>query len=148
MLYMYICSHYLPILYIISIVHMFQFHYPNSSCLSFSLLYLFCMSVSLFLLCKKDYVYRFHKFHIHINTLTVVQLLSHVRLCDPMDCSMPGFPVLHHLLELAHTCVHWVGDAIEPYINIWYLFFSFWLTVWRSLGPSMSLQIAQFCSLL
>ena len=30
-----------------------------------------------------------------------VQLLSHVRLCDPMDCSMPGFPVLHHLLEFA-----------------------------------------------
>ena len=84
---------------------MCQFHYPNSSRLSFSLLYLFCMSVSLFLLCKKDYVYRFHKFHIHINTLTVVQSLSHVRLCDPMDCSMPGFPVLHHLLELAQTLV-------------------------------------------
>ena len=27
-------------------------------------------------------------------------------LCDPMDCSMPGFPVLHHLLELAQTYVH------------------------------------------
>ena len=24
-------------------------------------------------------------------------------LCDPMDCSMPGFPVLHHLPELAHS---------------------------------------------
>ena len=31
-----------------------------------------------------------------------------------MDCSMPGFPVLHQLLKLAHTHVHWVGDAIEP----------------------------------
>ena len=30
-------------------------------------------------------------------------------LCDPRDCSMPGFPVLHHLLELAQTHVHWVG---------------------------------------
>ena len=28
-------------------------------------------------------------------------------LCDPMDCSMPGFPVLHCLPELAHTHVHW-----------------------------------------
>ena len=26
--------------------------------------------------------------------ILVVQLLSHVRLCDPMDCSTPGFPVL------------------------------------------------------
>ena len=35
-------------------------------------------------------------------------------LCDPMDCSMPGFPVLHYLLEFAQTHVHWVGDAIQP----------------------------------
>ena len=35
-------------------------------------------------------------------------------LCDPMDCSIPGFLVLHHLLELAQTHVHWVGDAIQP----------------------------------
>ena len=35
-------------------------------------------------------------------------------LCDPMDCSMSGFPVLHHLLESAQTHVHWVGDAIQP----------------------------------
>ena len=31
--------------------------------------------------------------------------------CSPMDCSTPGFPVLHHLLELAQTHVHWVGDG-------------------------------------
>ena len=24
-------------------------------------------------------------------------------LCNPMDCSMPGFPVFHHLLEFAQT---------------------------------------------
>ena len=35
-------------------------------------------------------------------------------LCDPMDCSTPGFPVLHYLLEFAQTHVHWVGDAIQP----------------------------------
>ena len=33
-------------------------------------------------------------------------------LCDPMDCSTLGFPVLHSLLEFAQTHVHWVGDAI------------------------------------
>ena len=35
-------------------------------------------------------------------------------LCNPMDCSMPGVPVLHHLLELIKTHVHRVGDAIQP----------------------------------
>jgi len=35
-------------------------------------------------------------------------------LCDPMDCSRPGFPVHHQLLELTQTHVHWVGDAIQP----------------------------------
>ena len=34
-------------------------------------------------------------------------------LCNPMDCSMPGLPVHHQLLELAQTHVHWVGDAIQ-----------------------------------
>ena len=34
-----------------------------------------------------------------------VQLLSHVRLCNPMDCSMPGFSVLHQFLEIAQTHV-------------------------------------------
>ena len=34
--------------------------------------------------------------------------------CDPMDCSTPGFSVLHYLLEFAQTHVHWVGDAIQP----------------------------------
>ena len=35
-----------------------------------------------------------------------VQSLSHVWLCDPMDCSTPGLPVHHQLLELAQTHVH------------------------------------------
>ena len=35
-------------------------------------------------------------------------------LCDPMDCSMPGFPVYHQIPELAQTHVHWIGDAIQP----------------------------------
>ena len=34
-------------------------------------------------------------------------------LCNPMNCSMPGFPVLHCLLEFAQTHVHWVGDATQ-----------------------------------
>ena len=35
-------------------------------------------------------------------------------LCDPTDCSMPGFPVHQHFSELAQTYVHGFGDAIQP----------------------------------
>ena len=35
-------------------------------------------------------------------------------LCNPMDCSTPGFPVHHQLPVLAQTHVHWCGDAIQP----------------------------------
>ena len=56
-----------------------------------------------------------------------VQSLSRVRtfacsvtqscstFCKPMDCRKPVFPVLHHLLELAQTHVHWVGDNIQQF---------------------------------
>ena len=35
-------------------------------------------------------------------------------LYDPMDCSRPGFPVLHYLPEFAQTHVHWTSGAIQP----------------------------------
>ena len=35
-------------------------------------------------------------------------------LCDPMDCSMPGFHVLPCPPKLAQTHVHWISDAIQP----------------------------------
>ena len=31
-----------------------------------------------------------------------------------MDCSTPGFPVLHYVPEFAQTHVHRVGDAVQP----------------------------------
>ena len=43
---------------------------------------------------------------------SVVQ--SCLTLCDPTDCSTLGFPVLHHLPELAQTHVHRVSDASQP----------------------------------
>ena len=45
-------------------------------------------------------------------------------LCYPMDCSMPGFLVLHHLPELAQTHVHWVGDCHPTISSSVTLFFS------------------------
>ena len=43
-----------------------------------------------------------------------VQPLLCPALCDPMDCSTPGFRVLHYLLEFTQTRVHGVHDAIQP----------------------------------
>ena len=39
---------------------------------------------------------------------------SCLTLCDPMDCSTPGFPVHLQLLKLAQTHVHQFVDAIQP----------------------------------
>ena len=41
----------------------------------------------------------------------LAQSVRCVPLCDPMNCSTPGFPVLHHIPELAQPQVFWVGDA-------------------------------------
>ena len=39
---------------------------------------------------------------------------SCLTLCNPTDCSTPGFPVHHQLPQFAQTHVHWVRDAIQP----------------------------------
>ena len=40
--------------------------------------------------------------------LSSIQSLSHVRLCDPMDCSMPGFPITNSWSLLKLMSVKWV----------------------------------------
>ena len=49
---------------------------------------------------------------VHMYMLVAQSCLS---LCDPMDCSTPGFPVHHQLPELTQTHVHCISDAIQPY---------------------------------
>ena len=39
---------------------------------------------------------------------------SCLTLCDPMDCSTPGFPIHHQFLKLAQIHIHQVDDAIQP----------------------------------
>ena len=39
---------------------------------------------------------------------------SCLTLCDPVDFSVPGFPVLHDLLEFAQMHVHWVSGTMQP----------------------------------
>ena len=58
----------------------------------------------------------------HIHTFLLEKPLVHFSsvaqscptLCSPMDCSIPGLPVHHQLLEFTQTHVRWVGDAIQP----------------------------------
>ena len=66
-------------------------------------LWMVCCHDSVILIWKKCWCFGF----------VVVQSLSHI-LCDPIDCSTPGFPVLHYLPEFAQTHIHWVSDAIQP----------------------------------
>ena len=39
---------------------------------------------------------------------------SSLTFCDPIDCSMPGLPVHHQLLEFTQTHIHWISDATQP----------------------------------
>ena len=48
----------------------------------------------------------------YICCCSVAQLC--LTLCDPVDCSMTGFPVLHYLPEFAQTHVLWDSDAMQP----------------------------------
>ena len=57
----------------------------------------------------------FLQHNISVGVFVVVQFAqSCLTLCDPMNCSTPGFPILHYLLEFAQIHAHWVIDAIGP----------------------------------
>ena len=64
-------------------------------------------------------------------------------LCDPKDCNMPGFPVIHHLPKFAQVHVHCVGDAIQP-SHLLMPSSPFAFSLWSfsfSISPSMSIQV-------
>ena len=54
-----------------------------------------------------EHLYHFSKYHSSVQ-------FSSVALYNPMNCSMPGLPVHHQLLEFSQTHVHRVSDAIQP----------------------------------
>ena len=64
-------------------------------------------------------------------------------LCNPMDCSTPGFPGLHHLPEFAQIHVHWVGDAIP--ISSSATLFSFYLQSFQALQSFPMSQLFALC---
>ena len=49
--------------------------------------------------------------HQFISVSSVAQLC--LTLCDPINSSMPGLPVHHHLLEFTQTHIHQGGDSIQ-----------------------------------
>ena len=51
----------------------------------------------------------------------VVQSLSHLLFCGPMECSTPDSPELHYLLEFVQIHIHWVGDTIQHLILCFHL---------------------------
>ena len=71
---------------------------------------------------KNAYVYMYGwvpslftwNYHSIVYWLSVQLSSSVLTVCNPMDCSIPGFPVHHQLLEPTQTHVHHIGDAIQP----------------------------------
>ena len=58
----------------------------------------------------EDFSIVFWNFSVQFSSVTQ----SCPTLCDPIDCSTPGFSVHHQLLEFTQTHVHWVSDATQP----------------------------------
>ena len=63
-------------------------------------------------LCSLTISSSFAPFSSSVHFSSVTQLCP--TLCNPMDCSMPAFPVHHQLLNPTQTHVYWVSDAIQP----------------------------------
>ena len=61
---------------------------------------------------RRTYVVRSGPWPTSVQFSSVAQ--SCPTLCDPMNCSTPGLPVHHQLLEFTQTHVHRVSDAIQP----------------------------------
>ena len=65
---------------------------------------------------SKEYIQMVNKNTTRCSASLVIQFRSvpqsYLPLCDPVDCSMPGFPVHHQLLEFVQTHVHRVSEAI------------------------------------
>ena len=69
-----------------------------------------CLTGYNFRMSSVKYSKEYKNLHCH-NCYSADQLC--LTLSNPMDCSIPGFPDLHHLPELVQTHVHGVGDAIQ-----------------------------------
>ena len=69
-----------------------------------------------------------------VQMINKVSVQFSLTFCEPMDCSMPDFPVLHQLLELTQTHVHWVGNAIQLSLPL----NNYQTLLWQSIPPFSS----------
>jgi len=65
--------------------------------------------------CNTNYIYCANNIYILPYCCCCSVVPSCPTLCDPMDCSMPGFCVLHYLLEFAQTHIYLVNDVIQSF---------------------------------
>ena len=92
-------------------IHLLYLEAVSSATVSFNLGSLGCAIFCL--VCRGPWEWMLKLLHcVSIYCCSVAQ--SCPTSCSPMDCSMPSFPVHHHLLELAQIHVYWVSDAIQP----------------------------------
>ena len=109
---------------------------PGKSTTNFSFFFTALARASITLLRKSDswhayQVYNFKRNAFQVSTFMITFVVSFFyryfllvqfssvaqscpTLCNPMDCSTPGFPVHHQLPEPTQTHVHRVSDAVQP----------------------------------
>ena len=98
----------------IFIIHMFYY-----TCYTYALLYICFIFYRYAYIFIYIYIYTykytlFFRFSSHIGHCYCSVAKSYLAFGDPMDCSTPGFPVLHCLPEFTQIHVHCVDDAIQP----------------------------------
>ena len=81
---------------------------------------------------------------------------SCLTLCNPMDCNIPGFPVLHYLLEFAQTHTHWlsqwyhwtISSSVSPFSSCLQSFLASgpfqWVSSWHQVAKVLELQLQSF----
>ena len=83
-----------------------------------------------------------HSVSIEENIVHCSVAKSCLTLCNRMDCSTPGFPVLHYLPEFAQTHGHWVGDTTQTSHSLSHpLTFAFNLSQHHGLSSESALRI-------
>ena len=93
-------------------IHAYNLHHDYLTIALWESLYIF---TNIFDALYLDYIYiPYIILEINMRNYCCSVAKSCLTLCKPKDCRTPGLPVHHHLLELTHTRVHRVGDAIQP----------------------------------
>ena len=89
-----------------------SFHAKNQGCVLYHAKYLVKLSPTTYLERYESSLW-FWKQSKYLVLTSVAK--SCPTLCDPEDCSTPGFPVHHQLLKLTQTHIHWVSDTVQPF---------------------------------